>query len=284
MGGDLAGDVLTGAAEAIRAGLPGAEASNVLVIAGSGLGGFVKSVEPVAEVSYKDIPGVGGSTVKGHAGKLVLGRLSGSSTPVLLMAGRRHLYEGLTASEAAMLPQSILAAIPSIQYVIISNAAGGVNPEFAVGDMMLITDHINWMFQNPLVGPNREHLGPRFPDASDIYSNELRQVVREIALEQGVKLREGIYIAMHGPSYETRSEVAMARHLLGADAVGMSTAPEALVASHAGKQVVGISFISNLLTVPAVTSHEEVVSNAALVEVRFRNLVSSLIEELHKRG
>ncbi len=270
------------AAAFVRDRSQGGDEARVLVIAGSGLGGFVKGISPASEVSYHDIPGIGGSTVAGHAGKLVFAYCGDERTPLLVMAGRRHLYEGLSAQEAVRLPQAILQAFPAVNKVVISNAAGGLNPKFAVGDLMLISDQINWMFQNPLVGPNDEARGPRFPDVSDNYSKALRGLARQVALDEGITLREGVYVGMHGPSYETRAEVAMLRHLLGADAVGMSTVPEALVATHAGRQVLGISFISNLLTTPAVTTHEEVMGNAAQVEERFSRLLMALIPQLHR--
>lgn len=283
-GGDSgAADSVDDAAVAfIRRELSDGDDARVLVIAGSGLGGFVNEISPVAEVAYSDIPGIGGSTVAGHAGKLIFARAGSERTPLLVMAGRRHLYEGLSAREAARLPQAILGAFPGVRNVVISNAAGGLNPRFVVGDLMLISDQINWMFQNPLVGPNRDEHGPRFPDVSDIYSEDLRALAKAIALEEEISLREGVYVAMHGPSYETRAEVAMLRHLLGADAVGMSTAPEALVATHAGRRVLGISFISNVLTVPSVTTHDEVVGNAALVEERFSRLIMGVLPKLHR--
>lgn len=263
--------------------LPGAAGVKVLVIAGSGLGGFVRSISPEQELPYEKIPGVGASTVEGHAGKLVYARAGPERIPLLLMAGRRHLYEGLPSNEVARLPQAILQAFPNVKFVVISNAAGGLNPLFAVGDLMLISDQVNWMFKNPLIGPNRDNWGARFPDVCDLYSSRLREIAQETAREQRITLRQGVYIAMHGPSYETRAEVAMIRHLLGADAVGMSTVPEALVASHADRQVLGISFISNLLTKPAVTTHDEVVSNAVLVEEKFSRLVNSLLPQLHNQ-
>ena len=147
---------------------------------------------------------------------------------------------------------------------------------------MLISDQVNWSFRNPLIGQNREEHGPRFPDMCNVYSRRLRRLARSVALRQGTALREGVYVAMQGPSYETRAEVAMLRHLIGADAVGMSTVPEAIVAAHAGREVLGISFISNTLTVPAVTSHAEVVENSRLVESRFSALLLGLLPELHE--
>lgn len=263
------------AAAAIAAALE--PTSRVLVIAGSGLGGFVRSVEVERSLPYADIPHVGRSTVVGHAGLLIQGRIS--DTRVLVMNGRRHLYEGISASQATLLLRAILSVFP-IDVVVVSNAAGGLNPTFEVGDLMLISDHINWMFRNPLIGKNIEGWGPRFPDASRLYSPELRTLARQVALEVGIVLREGVYLGGLGPSYETRAEVHMLRAIHGADAVGMSTVPETLVAAHMGRRVLGISFISNLLTRPAVTTHEEVMENARLVEDKFTRLLRGLIPRL----
>jgi purine-nucleoside phosphorylase len=249
----------------------------VLVIAGSGLGGFVRSVKVDTTVSYAEIPHVGASTVAGHAGVVVQGKVGKSD--IFLFNGRRHLYEGISPQAATLLLRAMLVAFP-IQTVIISNAAGGLNPTFTVGDLMLISDHINWMFRNPLIGRNVDEWGPRFPDASELYSRELRSLAKEVALEIGLLLREGVYLGGLGPSYETRAEVTMLRLVFGADAVGMSTVPETLVANHMGRRVLGISFISNLLTVPAVTTHEEVMENARLVESKFTRLLSALVPRL----
>lgn len=274
--------VVESAAAEIRNALPGAGTATVLVIAGSGLGGFVKAVSATDELDYGSIPGIGESTVAGHAGRLMAAEAGDSRTPVLVMSGRRHLYEGLTAGEASRLARAVFLAFPNIKRVVISNAAGGLNPTFSVGDLMVISDHVNWMFKNPLVGPNRNEWGPRFPDASDIYSETLRELVFNVARELEIPLRHGVYVAMHGPSYETRAEVNMLRNIVGADAVGMSTVPEALIAAHMGKQVLGISFISNMLLERAITTHEEVVQNARLVEDRFNTLLTSLLPELHR--
>lgn len=249
----------------------------IVVIAGSGLGGFVRSVTPERELSYADIPHFGASTVAGHAGRLVLGQVG--TKPIFLMCGRRHLYEGISAQQAVLLLRALLVAFP-LEAVVISNAAGGLNPKFEVGDLMLISDHINWMFRNPLIGKNVEEWGPRFPDASELYSRELRETAKRVAREVGVLLREGVYLGGLGPSYETRAEVHMLRAIHGADAVGMSTVLETLVAAHMGRKVLGISFISNLLTVPAVTTHEEVMENARLVEQKFSRLLTALIPRL----
>jgi purine-nucleoside phosphorylase len=252
-------------------------AARVLVIAGSGLGGFVRSVAVEKSLSYSEVPHFGASTVAGHAGQLVQGR-SGQA-PLLVMNGRRHLYEGISPQQATLLLRAVLLAFP-VQTVIVSNAAGGLNPKFQVGDLMLISDHINWMFRNPLIGRNVDAWGPRFPDASELYPRELRQFAKEVALEVGVALREGVYLGGLGPSYETRAEVHMLRAIHGADAVGMSTVPETLVCAHMGRRVLGISYISNLLTQPAVTTHEEVMENARLVEEKFTRLLGALVPRL----
>ncbi|MCX7624608.1 MAG: purine-nucleoside phosphorylase [Candidatus Sumerlaeaceae bacterium] len=251
--------------------------AKVLVIAGSGLGGFVRSVVPELAADYSDIPHFGASTVAGHAGRLVLGRVG--ETPIFLMCGRRHLYEGISPQQAVLLLRALLVAFP-LEIVVVSNAAGGLNPKFEVGDLMLISDHINWMFRNPLVGRNEEQWGPRFPDASELYSRKLREIAKRVAREIGILLREGVYVGGLGPTYETRAEVHMLRTIHGADAVGMSTVPETLVAAHMGRKVLGISFISNLLTVPAVTTHEEVMENSRLVEQKFSRLLTALIPRI----
>jgi purine-nucleoside phosphorylase len=253
------------------------ESAATLVIAGSGLGGFVRTVSAEKVISYSDLPHVGASTVAGHAGSLVFGYVA--NTPLLLMNGRRHLYEGMPAQENTLLLRALLAG-KAIRNVIVSNAAGGLNPLFEVGDLMLLSDSINWTFRNPLIGRNKDSWGPRFPDASELYSRRLRELARECAATQQILLREGVYLAGHGPSYETRAEVGMLRYVFCADAVGMSTVPEALVAAHMGRRVLGISFISNLLTEPAVTSHEEVMANAAKVEQKFCNLLTALLPVL----
>jgi len=251
--------------------------AQVLVVAGSGLGGFVRSVEVIQSVPYSDLPQVGASTVAGHAGTLVYGTVSG--VPLFLMNGRRHLYEGISPQTSTFLLRALLVAKP-VRVVVLSNAAGGLNRCFQVGDLMLISDHINWMFRNPLRGKNVDAWGPRFPDCSEIYSARLRALARTVALEAGIPLREGVYLGGLGPSYETRAEVQMLRGVFAADAVGMSTVHEALVARHMGREVLGISFISNLLTEPAVTTHEEVMENARLVEDKFARLLKALLPKL----
>jgi purine-nucleoside phosphorylase len=271
-------------ADHLRKTFPDSPRPRAVVIAGSGLGGFARHVTAVHTASYDTLPGIGASTVAGHAGKLILGNSpaldeTSPETPVLVLAGRRHIYEGIAAQDSVLLLQaSILAFQPKA--VVISNAAGGLNPLLEVGDLMLISDHINNMARNPLIGPNDEKMGPRFPDLCNLYSPRLRQLARDAARDVAVPLREGVYIGGLGPTYETRAEVAMLRQVYRGDCVGMSTVLEAIACVHLGVEVLGISFISNTLTVPAVTTHEEVMENSREVEVRFSRLVRRLLEKL----
>jgi purine-nucleoside phosphorylase len=250
----------------------------VAVTIGSGLGGFVKRVKTVEEIPFGEIPGFTASTVEGHRGSLILAESDG--VPVLLLAGRKHVYEGQPIAQTVM-PVRVLARL-GIGSMILSNAAGGLNRAFHVGDLMLIRDHINWQFVSPLAGPNIEALGPRFSDMSEPYSRELMAVAREVAREQSTPLREGTYLAASGPVYETVAEREMLRWM-GADVVGMSTAPEVVVAVHAGVKVLGISFVSNMLVGPeagAEVTHAEVLENAAKVEARFGGLVAGVLARI----
>lgn len=264
-----------GTAKLLNERLPGE--ARVAIIAGSGLGGFVRSIGVDKRLRYAEIPAVGSSTVQGHRGELVLGRVG--DVPIVMVNGRRHLYEGISAAESTLLLRALLVAKP-IEVVIISNAAGGLNRTFDVGDLMLITDQVNLTFRNPLIGQNVDEWGPRFPDASELYSRRLRDLARRVALEQGVTLREGVYVGGQGPTYETRAEVAMHAAVFGGDAIGMSTVAEVLVARHMGREVLGISYISNLIVEPSVTTHEEVMANAALVEGKFARVMAALLREL----
>jgi purine-nucleoside phosphorylase len=264
------------AAEFLRRRLP--SIPRVAVTIGSGLGGFVKSVEIVEEIPFGEIPGFVASTVLGHRGSLILAESDG--VRALLLAGRKHVYEGHPIQRTVM-PVRVLARL-GVESLILSNAAGGVNRAFKVGDLMLIRDHINWQFVNPLAGPNIDELGPRFPDMSEPYSRALRVVARKVALEQGIPLREGTYLAGTGPTYETVAEREMLR-MFGADAVGMSTVPEVLVAVHAGMRVLGITFISNMLVGPeagAEVTHDEVLENAKRVEARFGGLIAGILKRV----
>jgi len=265
---------------ALRAALAGRLAGarpRVAVIAGSGLGAFARTIEAERTIPYDDLPHVGTTTVSGHSGTLVCGRAAG--IPLIVLNGRRHLYEGVAPRRATLLLRALLLEQP-VDTVIISNAAGGLNPCFEVADLMLIADQINWMFRNPLVGHNPPQWGPRFPDASNLYSRHLRQTAREAAREAGVPLREGVYVGVHGPSYETRAEIRMLRTVCGADAVGMSTVPETLVAAQMGRQVLGLSVITNLVPATGPTTHDEVIENSRIAEQRFRTLLHAVLARL----
>lgn len=214
------------------------------IITGSGLSGLAEEVEEPLLIPYEEIPDFPPATVEGHPGRLVLGRLAGKG--VVVMQGRAHFYEGYTL-EQITLPVRVMRALGA-DTLIVTNAAGGLNETFKAGDLMLITDHINLVGmagQSPLFGPNDERLGPRFVDMSEAYDQGLRQIALEVGDELGLELREGVYVMVGGPTFETPAEIRALR-LLGADAVGMSTAPEVVVARHGGVQVLGISHISNM--------------------------------------
>jgi purine-nucleoside phosphorylase len=248
----------------------------VLVVAGSGLGGFSATLEDARAVSYNDLRHFPVSTVVGHAGKLIVGKTGGRW--VVVMSGRKHLYEGVDPKLAVLPLRALLRC--GVKYVILSNAAGCVNPRFATGEMMLITDHVNNMMQNPLIGPNINDLGPRFPDMSEPYSRRLQKIALGCAEDLGIILREGVYIANLGPTFETQAEVMMFR-MMG-DAVGMSTVPETIVAVHAGAEVLGISLLTNshVERTAAVTTHEEVIETGRHAAERFNRLISAVISKL----
>lgn len=248
------------------------------MVLGSGLGDFADTLEDAVRIPFSQIPNFPLPTVPGHVGALVFGKKQGKE--VVVLQGRIHFYEGLPQSEIT-LPIRVLAAI-GVKTLILTNAAGGVNTSFSPGDLMLISDHINYSFSNPLIGPNLDDFGPRFPDASDIYTAQLRASVQKAAASAGLRLQEGVYMMFSGPSYETPAEIRMAR-ILGADAVGMSTVPEALVAAHCGMQVLGISCITNMAAgvLPQKLDHAEVMETAARVHDLFQSvldLVLSVIE------
>ena len=217
----------------------GVEVPETAVVLGSGLGKLADSVESPLVIPYGEIPHFKVSTAVGHKGNLIVGTLGGRS--VLAMQGRFHYYEGYTMEEVTY-PMRVFARM-GIGTVMVSNAAGAVNPDYHVGDLMVITDHINFM-PNPLVGPNKEEFGPRFPDMTEPYSQRLRTIALEEAAKLGIKLREGVYVAGTGPTYETRAEYKMYR-IIGGDACGMSTVPEVIVARHCGMEVFGMSVITN---------------------------------------
>ncbi|MCK6073228.1 purine-nucleoside phosphorylase [Paenibacillus xylanexedens] len=247
------------------------------LILGSGLGVLADLIENAKVIPYESIPHFPMSTVEGHAGELVCGQIKGKS--VVMMKGRFHLYEGYEAQDVT-LPVRILKAL-GINRLIVTNAAGGVNTNYEVGDLMLISDHINNMGRNPLIGPNDTELGERFPDMSEAYSKRLIQLAHRVAEKQKFSFREGVYMGNLGPAYETPAEVRMAR-IMGADAVGMSTIPEVIVARHAGIEVLGISCITNKAAglLEQALSHDEVMEAAEQVKPKFLNLVLEIIEEM----
>ena len=244
------------------------------VILGSGLGNVVDAVETEASIPYDDIPGAKASTVAGHQGRLILGRANG--TPVAIMQGRVHFYEGYEMADVMFLAR-VLGRL-GIKKLVVTNAAGGINTAFKPGDLMLISDHINLMGMNPLRGPNVEDLGVRFPDMSDAYSEELRGIAREVAASQNLQVQEGVYLALSGPTYETPAEIRAFR-ILGADAVGMSTAPEVIAASHMQIPVLGISCITNMAAgiLKQKLSHQEVMETTARVQKEFTGLVLGVL-------
>ena len=267
----LALDCATVARRALR--LPAGE-SPLAVILGSGLGGFAQSLDAATAVAFTALPGFPPPTVEGHAGRLVYGKLA--HTPVLALQGRIHGYEGHDAATVAF-PARVLAALGA-RALVVTNAAGGCNPSFVPGDLMRITDHVNFTGRNPLTGPNEDRLGPRFPDLTHAWDPRLTTALEDAARSIGQTLRAGVYIQMNGPSYETPAEIRMAR-ALGADAVGMSTVPEVIAAAHMGVPVAGISCITNLAAGISQhpLTHAEVVEVAKAVESKFTDLLRAFI-------
>ena len=244
------------------------------IILGSGLGKLRDDIHAEMEIPYRDIPHFPVPTVESHAGCLIIGTLG--NVPVIAMNGRIHYYEGYTMKEVTF-PIRVFHAL-GVKTLFVSNAAGGTNPEFHTGDLMLITDHINMMPDNPLHGKNIP-IGPRFPDMSHAYSPALRARALLIAHDKNILLHEGIYLGTQGPSYETPAEYRMYR-LLGADAVGMSTVPEIIVANHCGMECLGISVITNIGQKGATTSHEEVEAAAAASQPQMTTIFRELINTL----
>ncbi|MFH5184808.1 purine-nucleoside phosphorylase [Paenibacillus sp. TAB 01] len=252
-------------------------APEIGLILGSGLGVIADLVENAKVITYDSIPHFPVSTVEGHAGELLLGTIQGKH--VLLMKGRFHMYEGYGV-EVVSFPVRVMKEL-GVKTLLVTNAAGGVNTSYEVGDLMVIKDHINFTSRNPLIGPNFNELGARFPDMSEAYSRKLRQVAKDVAAEQGVKLQEGVYIGLLGPSYETPAEIRMMR-TLGADAVGMSTVAEVIVARHAGIEVLGFSCISNMAAgiLDQPLSHEEVMETTERVKPKFLKLILGIVSKL----
>lgn len=249
------------------------------LILGSGLGVLAEEIENAVKIPYEQIPEFPVSTVEGHAGQLVFGTIGG--VEVVAMQGRFHFYEGYTF-EKVTFPIRVMKEL-GVENLIVTNAAGGVNEAFAPGDLMLISDHINNMGTNPLIGPNDSALGVRFPDMSVAYCKNLRAAAKDIADNIGLKVQEGVYVGNTGPSYETPAEVKMLR-VLGGDAVGMSTVPEVIVARHAGLKVLGISCISNMAAgiLDQPLNHEEVIETTEKVKADFLKYVKELVKEIGK--
>lgn len=250
------------------------------MILGSGLGSLADSVEEAVHIPYQTLHGWPVSTVVGHQGRLVIGSLEGVS--VMVMQGRTHYYEGYSISQIG-LPVRVMQRL-GVETVIVTNAAGAVNPDFVPGDLMLLTDHLNLIGMtglNPLRGPNLDEFGPRFPDMSRVYDRELIDLARRVAKEKGILLREGVYICLAGPSFETPADLRFLK-AIGADAVGMSTVPEATVARHGGQRVLGISGISNKANLDGntITTHEEVLEAGEIIVPKLTSLIRGVLARL----
>lgn len=251
------------------------------LILGSGLGGFADSLEQPVAIDYGDLLHFPRSHVAGHKGRLVLGRRSGAAC--VAMQGRVHMYEGHSAAVAAF-PARVLIALGA-KIVIVTNAAGGLNPWWSPGTLMLIRDHVDFLRDHALRGPNDDRLGPRFPDMTTAYAPELRALVKDVAAKASIPLQEGVYVAMPGPTYETPAEVKMLQ-TIGADATGMSTVPEVCVARHMGARVIGISCITNQAAGISghALSHDEVTETATRVRATFEGLLDGILAALATRG
>ncbi len=245
------------------------------IVLGSGLGNFIDEVEVEKEISYDDIPHFPASTVEGHKGNLIFGNLSGKK--VVCMSGRFHFYEGYDAAQV-VLPIRVMKLL-GIETLLLSNAAGGVNPDFEVGDLMIITDHVSFFIRNPLIGKNISEFGPRFPDMSEPYNKELIQKAKDIGKRLGIVLREGVYYGVKGPAYETRAEYKLI-HALGGDAVGMSTIQECIVANHMGLPVFAMSVITDIgiREDENKITHEEVLQAAKEAEPNFAAVFREMVK------
>lgn len=253
------------------------EQPEIGAILGSGLGVMADSLEDKIIIKYSDVPNMPNSTVKGHAGQFVYGKLNGKK--VIMMQGRFHYYEG-NSMELLGLPVYIMKYL-GVEKLIVTNAAGGVNTEYSAGDLMIIKDHINFSFNNPLIGQNDEEIGPRFPDMSTAYDRELIKLAENTAKKLNIDIKKGTYFMMTGPSYETPAEIRMIR-ILGGDAVGMSTVPEVVAANHCGMKVLGISCITNMAAgiLEQPLNHAEVIETSNKVRSIFVDFVSELIKNM----
>jgi purine-nucleoside phosphorylase len=252
-------------------------APDVAIVLGSGLGDFATTLTGATTCPYEDLPNWPRSTVVGHAGTLVVGSIAGKR--VAALSGRAHYYEGHDMKTVTFAAR--VMGMLGVRTMILTNAAGGINLDFTPGTLMVMDDHINLMGSNPLIGPNEERFGPRFPDMSEVYSKRLRGIADAAARALDLPLAHGVYAALHGPSYETPAEIRYLR-VIGADAVGMSTAPEAIVARHMGIEVLGISCITNMAAgvLPQPLVHDEVMEVAKRVRARFGALLEGVLERL----
>lgn len=251
---------------------------DVAVILGTGLGGLAREMRQAASISYGGIPGFPLSTVESHEGRLLFGTLG--DRPIVAMQGRFHRYEGYTPQQIAF-PVRVMRALGA-ETLLVSNACGGMQPFWRAGDLVLIADHINLLGDNPLIGPNDEALGPRFPDMSECYSGELRALAREAARDLKITLREGVYVAVTGPNLETRAEYRFLRGI-GADVVGMSTVPEVIVAIHGGMRVLGLSIVTDMCLPDALEPADipTIIATARRAEPELTRLVTEILRRLH---
>ena len=268
-------DAIERAADAVRARF--SEAPDVGIILGTGLGALAREIQTSATIDYPSIPGFPKSTVESHAGRLLCGTLGGKT--VVAMQGRFHRYEGYSLQQVTF-PVRVLKALGA-KSLIVSNACGGMNPGWNAGDLMLITDHINMLGDNPLIGPNDDRLGARFPDMSASYDARLAGIARLVAKERGINLREGVYVAVAGPNLETRAEYRMLT-TLGADVVGMSTVPEVIVAVHAGLRVLGLSIITDMCIPETLepASLDKIIAMANKAEPNLTAVVRGVLERM----
>ena len=249
------------------------------IVLGSGLGAFGEKIERVAEIAYGDIPGFPVSTAPGHAGRFLFGYVE--KTPVAVMQGRVHMYEGYTGADVAM-PARLLKLMGA-KILFLTNASGGIRSDLDAGDLMMLTDHIGFFIPNPLIGENIEELGVRFPDMSEVYDKSLRRILRSAAEKNGIDLKEGVYVQYSGPSFETPADIRMLGRL-GADAVGMSTVVEAMAARHCGLKVCAVSCIANKAASisPTPLSGEEVIEAANAAAPRFQRLLWDSVAAMHE--
>jgi len=253
------------------------ESPKIGLILGSGLGTLADEIENPMIIDYKDIPNFPVSTVEGHAGQLVIGKLMGKQ--VVAMKGRFHYYEGYSMEEVTF-PVRVMKSI-GVELILVTNACGGLNPELYPGALMVINDHINMTGANPLIGPNYSELGPRFPDMSNAYDKDLVKLVHEASKKVNVKIHEGVYVSISGPTYSSKAESKMFQ-ILGADTIGMSTVPEVIVAKHSGIKVIGISCVTDMAILDGseTISHEQVMEVANKTRPKFINLVKEVIHEV----